>query len=70
MEKQGDFIRFLIKEVQEASFTNIEDVVAFVKWLDEELSFLVCFDNPLRNLQTLNLSFIFYKMAALLYAGG
>ncbi|KAK1274866.1 hypothetical protein QJS04_geneDACA011000 [Acorus gramineus] len=41
VETQGDFIRFLIKEVNEAAFTNIEDVVAFVKWLDDELSFLV-----------------------------
>ncbi|XP_010925700.1 protein INCREASED PETAL GROWTH ANISOTROPY 1 isoform X4 [Elaeis guineensis] len=41
VETQGDFIRFLIKEVENAAFANIEDVVAFVKWLDEELSFLV-----------------------------
>ncbi|XP_068654027.1 protein INCREASED PETAL GROWTH ANISOTROPY 1-like [Aristolochia californica] len=41
VETQGDFIRFLIKEVQGAAFTDIEDVVAFVKWLDDELSFLV-----------------------------
>ncbi|XP_058100733.1 protein CHUP1, chloroplastic-like [Magnolia sinica] len=41
VETQGDFIRFLIKEVQNAAFTDIEDVVAFVKWLDDELSFLV-----------------------------
>ncbi|OWM91143.1 hypothetical protein CDL15_Pgr000086 [Punica granatum] len=37
----GDFIRFLIKEVEEAAFTDIEDVVPFVKWLDDELSYLV-----------------------------
>ncbi|XP_010925699.1 protein INCREASED PETAL GROWTH ANISOTROPY 1 isoform X2 [Elaeis guineensis] len=43
VETQGDFIRFLIKEVENAAFANIEDVVAFVKWLDEELSFLVFF---------------------------
>lgn len=41
VETQGDFIRFLIKEVENAAFTNIEDVVPFVKWLDDELSFLV-----------------------------
>ncbi|XP_042474290.1 protein CHUP1, chloroplastic-like [Zingiber officinale] len=41
VETQGDFIRFLIKEVDHAVFTDIEDVVAFVKWLDDELSFLV-----------------------------
>ncbi|XP_058095666.1 protein CHUP1, chloroplastic-like [Magnolia sinica] len=41
VETQGDFIRFLIKEVQNAAFTDIEDLVAFVKWLDDELSFLV-----------------------------
>lgn len=41
METQGDFIRFLIKEVESASFTDIEDVLPFVKWLDDELSYLV-----------------------------
>lgn len=41
VETQGDFIRFLIKEVKDAAFTDIEDVVTFVKWLDDELSFLV-----------------------------
>ena len=43
VETQGDFIRFLIKEVENAAFTDIEDVVPFVKWLDDELSFLVTF---------------------------
>lgn len=41
METQGDFIRYLIKEVEGAAFTDIEDVVLFVKWLDDELSYLV-----------------------------
>ncbi|PHT95709.1 hypothetical protein T459_03591 [Capsicum annuum] len=41
VETQGDFIRFLIKEVEHAAFTDIEDVVPFVKWLDDELSYLV-----------------------------
>ncbi|GMH05496.1 hypothetical protein Nepgr_007336 [Nepenthes gracilis] len=41
VETQGDFIRFLIKEVENAAFTEIEDVVSFVKWLDDELSYLV-----------------------------
>ncbi|MBA0683856.1 hypothetical protein Goari_025483 [Gossypium aridum] len=41
IETQGDFIRFLIKEVENVSFTDIEDVVPFVKWLDDELSYLV-----------------------------
>ncbi|CAN6350136.1 unnamed protein product [Urochloa humidicola] len=41
VERQGDFIRFLIKEVQSAAFDDIEDVVTFVKWLDVELSRLV-----------------------------
>ncbi|CAK7350437.1 unnamed protein product [Dovyalis caffra] len=41
VEIQGDFIRFLIKEVENAAFTNIEDVIPFVKWLDDELSYLV-----------------------------
>nr|CAB3477784.1 unnamed protein product [Digitaria exilis] len=41
VERQGDFIRFLIKEVEGAAFVNIEDVVSFVKWLDDELTRLV-----------------------------
>ncbi|KAK0578827.1 hypothetical protein LWI29_016705 [Acer saccharum] len=41
VETQGDFIRFLIKEVENAAFADIEDVVPFVKWLDDELSYLV-----------------------------
>ncbi|EXC04663.1 hypothetical protein L484_000914 [Morus notabilis] len=41
VETQGDFIRFLIKEVENAAFTDIVDVVPFVKWLDDELSYLV-----------------------------
>ncbi|CAL0309285.1 unnamed protein product [Lupinus luteus] len=41
VETKGDFIRSLIKEVEDASFTKIEDVVLFVKWLDDELSYLV-----------------------------
>ncbi|KAL6562076.1 hypothetical protein OROGR_003083 [Orobanche gracilis] len=41
IETQGDFIRFLIKEVEGAAFADIEDVVPFVKWLDDELSYLV-----------------------------
>ncbi|KAL8032473.1 hypothetical protein ABFX02_13G098100 [Erythranthe guttata] len=41
VETQGDLIRFLIREVEEAAFTDIEDVVPFVKWLDDELSYLV-----------------------------
>lgn len=31
----------LIREVNNAAYQDIEDVVAFVKWLDDELSFLV-----------------------------
>ena len=41
METQGDFVRTLASEVRDATFANIEDIVAFVTWLDEELSFLV-----------------------------
>ncbi|KAE8666099.1 Protein CHUP1 [Hibiscus syriacus] len=40
VESQGDFVQSLATEVRAASFTNIEDLVAFVNWLDEELSFL------------------------------
>lgn len=41
METQGDFVQSLASEVRAASFTKIDDLVAFVNWLDEELSFLV-----------------------------
>nr|DAD31671.1 TPA_asm: hypothetical protein HUJ06_010522 [Nelumbo nucifera] len=41
VETQGDFVQSLATEVRAASFTNIEDLVSFVNWLDEELSFLV-----------------------------
>lgn len=41
VETQGDFVQSLATEVREAAYTDIEDVVAFVAWLDEELSFLV-----------------------------
>lgn len=41
METQGEFVNSLIREVNDSAYQNIEDVVAFVKWLDDELSFLV-----------------------------
>lgn len=41
VETQGDFVQSLAAEVREAAYTDIADVVAFVSWLDEELSFLV-----------------------------
>lgn len=41
VETQGEFVMALAAEVRAAVYTNIDDVVAFVNWLDEELSFLV-----------------------------
>jgi len=41
VETNGDFVRSLIREVQAAAFTDIDDVLAFVQWLDDELAFLV-----------------------------
>uniref|UniRef100_A0A2P2JA90 Uncharacterized protein n=1 Tax=Rhizophora mucronata TaxID=61149 RepID=A0A2P2JA90_RHIMU len=41
VETQGDFVQSLATEVRAAIFNNIDDLVAFVNWLDEELSFLV-----------------------------
>lgn len=41
METQGEFINSLTREVEAAAYTEISDVEAFVKWLDEELSYLV-----------------------------
>ena len=43
VETQGDFVESLANEVRVANFVNIDDVVAFVNWLDEELSFLVSY---------------------------
>lgn len=40
---QGEFARSLVREVRRAMYTNIEDFVSLVKWLDDELSFLVRF---------------------------
>ncbi|KAK7268362.1 hypothetical protein RIF29_21060 [Crotalaria pallida] len=41
VETQEDFVMSLATEVRAASFSKIEDLVAFVNWLDEELSFLI-----------------------------
>ncbi|GJZ62633.1 protein CHUP1, chloroplastic [Tanacetum coccineum] len=41
VEKYGQLLNFLIREVQSAAFTEISDVEVFVKWLDGELSCLV-----------------------------
>ncbi|PWA33996.1 Actin-binding FH2 [Artemisia annua] len=41
VETQGEFVNSLIREVNNAVYPDIEDVVAFVKWLDDELCFLV-----------------------------
>ncbi|XP_010271031.1 PREDICTED: uncharacterized protein LOC104607167 isoform X2 [Nelumbo nucifera] len=41
VETKGEFIKFLIQKVQEASYTDIEDNLKFVDWLDGELSSLV-----------------------------
>ncbi|XP_042053512.1 protein CHUP1, chloroplastic-like isoform X2 [Salvia splendens] len=41
VETQGEFVQSLASEVRAASFSNVDDLLAFVNWLDEELSFLV-----------------------------
>lgn len=41
VETQAEFVISLIAEVNNAVYSDIEDVVAFVKWLDDELCFLV-----------------------------
>ncbi|XP_010241452.1 PREDICTED: protein CHUP1, chloroplastic isoform X2 [Nelumbo nucifera] len=40
VETKGEFIKSLIQKVQEASYTDIGDVLKFVDWLDGELSSL------------------------------
>ncbi|KAG5111339.1 hypothetical protein JHK82_040562 [Glycine max] len=41
VQRQGEFISFLIKEVESTSFADVSEVESFVKWLDGELSSLV-----------------------------
>ncbi|TKY47176.1 CHUP1 [Spatholobus suberectus] len=41
VQRQGEFISFLIQEVASATYADISEVEAFVKWLDGELSSLV-----------------------------
>jgi hypothetical protein len=41
VETLGEFVQTLATEVRMAIYYNIDDVVAFVNWLDEELSLLV-----------------------------
>ncbi|KAJ0980026.1 hypothetical protein J5N97_015500 [Dioscorea zingiberensis] len=40
VETKGDFIRDLIEKVHSAAYSDIEDVLNFVGWLDKELSTL------------------------------
>ncbi|XP_077218025.1 INCREASED PETAL GROWTH ANISOTROPY 1-like protein 2 isoform X2 [Tasmannia lanceolata] len=40
VERKGEFIQFLIQKVRTAAYTDIEDVLTFVDWLDGELSSL------------------------------
>ncbi|CAL0334984.1 unnamed protein product [Lupinus luteus] len=41
VQRKGELISFLIKEVESASFSDISEVDGFVKWLDGKLSSLV-----------------------------
>ncbi|WOL04616.1 protein CHUP1, chloroplastic [Canna indica] len=41
VETQSEFVSSLTREVESAAYKEIADVEAFVKWLDEELSYLV-----------------------------
>ncbi|KAK1279655.1 hypothetical protein QJS04_geneDACA004686 [Acorus gramineus] len=40
VEMKGDFIRSLIQKIQSATYTDIEDVLTFIDWLDGQLSCL------------------------------
>lgn len=46
MEKKGGFIRVLIERVRSAAYEDMDEVVAFVDWLDGELSTLVGLQDP------------------------
>ncbi|XP_021835862.1 protein CHUP1, chloroplastic [Spinacia oleracea] len=68
VETQGEFVNSLIREVNTAVYRNIDDVVAFVKWLDDELCFLVDeravlkhFDWPEKKADTLREAAFGYK---------
>ncbi|KAF9620548.1 hypothetical protein IFM89_013213 [Coptis chinensis] len=68
IETQGEFVNSLIKEVNGAVYQDIEDVVAFVKWLDDELCYLVDeravlkhFDWPERKADTLREAAFAYR---------
>ncbi|XP_068667748.1 INCREASED PETAL GROWTH ANISOTROPY 1-like protein 1 [Aristolochia californica] len=41
VETQGEFIALLTREVENAVYTEMSDVEAFLKWLDDELSYSV-----------------------------
>lgn len=41
VETHKELIIFLTKEVEDAAYSDISEVDAFVKWLDTELSYLV-----------------------------
>ncbi|KAL1348809.1 hypothetical protein HN51_024831 [Arachis hypogaea] len=41
VQRQGDFVNLLIKEVESTSFSDISEVETFIRWLDGELSSLV-----------------------------
>jgi len=43
IETKGEFVNDLIKKVVDAAFTDIEEVLKFVNWLDGKLSSLVSF---------------------------
>lgn len=45
METQGAFVQSLAAEVRASSFNDVEDLVSFVQWLNEELFCLVCLTN-------------------------
>ncbi|KAK4266017.1 hypothetical protein QN277_026994 [Acacia crassicarpa] len=40
IETKGEFINYLIKKVVDAAYSDIEDVLKFVDWLDDQLSSL------------------------------
>lgn len=41
IETKGEFVNGLIQKIQAAAFSDIEEVLNFVDWLDNELSSLV-----------------------------
>eukprot|EP00252_Welwitschia_mirabilis_P006775 TRINITY_DN1767_c0_g2_i7.p1 TRINITY_DN1767_c0_g2~~TRINITY_DN1767_c0_g2_i7.p1 ORF type:complete len:505 (-),score=108.64 TRINITY_DN1767_c0_g2_i7:2041-3555(-) len=68
IKTKGNLVRSLIEDIQSASFSDIEDVLSFIQWLDEKLAVLVDeravlkhFDWPEKKADTLREAALSYR---------